>query len=228
MIGELLGNLLNGYATIKVGTALTVGTSYEVNAQVTGLSGVVGTSPTQNITVGTVSGAWTNNAVAPSSNVNGGLSDLELGNVSDSHGLVLDQNGGSMDGGASLVYNSDSVSQKPIIQTSLQSSNTTSLPSTISGTLTWDPNGSNTVTTFSYSVPAGAAPGDVLTLAVQSTATVTTSGRYPWQLQVNTPAGVETTTGYSFVDAQDGSVFGSGWTVQHGRSAGQRLCHHHL
>jgi YD repeat-containing protein len=212
LLSTTTGNLLNGYATIKVGTALTVGTSYEVKAQVTGLAGVVGTSSTQNITVGTVSGAWTNNAVAPSSNVNGGMSDLELGNVSDSHGLVLDTNGGTMDGGASLVYNSDSVSQKPIIQTSLQSSNTAALPSTISGTLIWDLEGSDTSTTFSYSVPSGAAPGDLLTLAVQTTATVTTSGRYDWELQVNTPAGVETTTGYAFVDAQDNSVFGSGWT----------------
>jgi RHS repeat-associated protein len=52
----------------------------------------------------------------------------------------------------------------------------------------------------------------VLTIAIQVSSAVTTSGRHPWQLQISTPGGTKTVTGYSFVDVQDTSHYGAGWT----------------
>src|SRR5262249_5591005 len=52
---------------------------------------------------------------------------------------------------------------------------------------------------------------DLLTLAVQTTATGLSTSRYAWKLALNTPTAV-TLTGYAFVVAQGSSPFGAGWS----------------
>src|SRR5262249_11838917 len=61
----------------------------------------------------------------------------------------------------------------------------------------------------------GLHPGDVLTVAAQvdSAHAVTTSGAYSYSLHVwSTGFFDDTFTGYTFVDAQNSSPFGPGWT----------------
>jgi YD repeat-containing protein len=67
-------------------------------------------------------------------------------------------------------------------------------------------------TTMTFST-SGAHPGDVLTLALQSPTTITTTGRYGYSVTVQ-PAGLsaQTITGSTYVVAQDNSAFGAGWT----------------
>src|ERR1700722_8395725 len=110
-----------------------------------------------------------------------------------------------------MLCNSDSVTVKPFIQAQLQSDNSGSFPGTITGTLTWDLAGADTPQAVSFST-SGAHAGDLLILSVEVSSSVTTSGRYAWRLDLTTPGGVATVTGYSFVVAQDGSSLGAGWT----------------
>jgi YD repeat-containing protein len=207
------GTLSGGTALVKLSSALTVSTTYVLKASVTDLAGNTGTSANKSWTITSSGSSWTTTGQALSSDPTDGNSQEQLGNVSDSHALDLDKSPGtSQSQGASFVYNSDSTSVKAIVQASIQSDNSTSLPATITGTLTWDYNtGSATTQTFSYST-SGDSPGDVLTIAVQVSSAVTTSGRHPWQLQISTPGGTKTVTGYSFVDVQDTSHYGAGWT----------------
>jgi hypothetical protein len=79
-----------------------------------------------------------------------------------------------------LVYNSDSVSIKPIVQATLQSANNAALPGTVTEVLTWN---SGTPATFTYST-SGDSPGDQLTIAAQVGSAVTSAGAYPWTLSI--------------------------------------------
>ncbi len=95
-----------------------------------------------------------------------------------------------------------------MIQATLASANNAALPRTITAVLTWN----GTATTFTYST-SGDAPGDPLTIAAQVPSAVTTTGRYPWKLEVIVAGQLDqTVTGATFVVAEDASPFGAGWT----------------
>src|SRR5262249_45632646 len=57
--------------------------------------------------------------------------------------------------------------------------------------------------------------GDALTLGVQVSSAVTTTGRYSWSLRLQGSGGAFdiTVSGTTFVVAQDSSAFGAGWTL---------------
>jgi YD repeat-containing protein len=109
---------------------------------------------------------------------------------------------------AALVYNSDSVSVRPIIQARLNSANNGALPSQITAILTWN-NGTPITSTYST---ANSNPGDALTIAAQVPYPATATGRYTWKLEVIAGSFDQTTTGSTFVVANDNSPFGAGWT----------------
>ncbi len=129
--------------------------------------------------------------------------------VSFSHALGLDQSPGSQQSGdPALVYNSDTVSQQPIIQVQLNTPNNASLPSSIQGDLTFNGTAARTVT---YNT-TGFTPGDTLTMALQASTAITTTGGYSWSVSVTAGSFSHTYTGYTFVVAQDSSTLGAGWS----------------
>jgi YD repeat-containing protein len=207
------GVLTDGVASFRVPTTLTVNNTYTLKAQVTDRAGNVGTSSGVNVQITTVSNPWVPTAQQVASDPLDGQSGLQLGNVHVEHALDLDQSPGTVQSGnPAFVYNSDSVSVRPVIQAVLPSNNNAALPGTISGTLTWDTTGANAASTFSYST-TGFYQGDVLIVAAQVPSAGSATGRYLWRLDVSTPAGRQTVTGAAFVVAQDASPFGAGWTL---------------
>ena len=181
--------LTDGQATFRLGYTLTVGTTYLLKAQVNDRAGNTGTSAGQSVQVTSSSWSWATQALT-SDPLYGDALD-QLGDVQLSHALDLGQSSDMVEidasasasadatdaeaeldvsidplpspsTSASLIYNSDSVSQRPVIQATLASANNAALPSTITAVLTWN----GTATTFTYST-SGDAPGDPLTIAAQ-------------------------------------------------------------
>jgi len=68
----------------------------------------------------------------------GGDSLDQVGDTQLSAALNLDQSGGGAGGNSALVYNSDAVSSRPIIQATINTPNNAALPGTITATLTWN------------------------------------------------------------------------------------------
>jgi RHS repeat-associated protein len=216
--GYATGTLKDGFATIKLPSLAGTGT-YPMRARVTDLAGNQGTSSTVNVQVTTVGSPWSVTAQSLASDPLTGMAEQQLGDLQLTQPLNLDKSGGAQDGGAALVYNSDSVHVQPIIQATIPTDNAAgkTLPPSITATLTWNLGPSQSVTAITLNTNSTTqAPGDVLTVGVQVPAMVATSGRYPWSLQVSMNFGtpiVKTVTGYTFVDAQDSSALGIGWTL---------------
>jgi RHS repeat-associated protein len=207
--GYATGNLSDGQVTIKLPTLSGTGT-YTLRARVTDLAGNEGTSANSTVVVSTVASPWVATTLALAADPVTGDMTAQLGDVSVSHPLDLDQSPGTGQGGSpALVYHSSSVSQKPVVQVTLPSANSASLPATITADLTFNGTQAATVT---YST-TGFAPGDVFTLALQASQTITTTGRYGYSVLVKVPGqSDQTVTGSAFVVAQDASPFGAGWT----------------
>jgi RHS repeat-associated protein len=204
--------LTDGVASFREPMTLTAGTTYQFKAQVTDLAGNQATSTGASVSVTTVSSPWVPTGQVLASDPLTGQAEQQLGDLQLAAPLDLDQSPGTtQSGNAALVYNSDAVSVKPIIQVSLPSNNNAALPSTITGTLTWDTAGANSTSALSFST-SGDVQGDVLTLAAQVPSAVTTTKRYGWKVDLTTPAGTQTVTGSVFVVALDSSALGAGWT----------------
>jgi RHS repeat-associated protein len=129
--------------------------------------------------------------------------------------------GGGLDYGAflgmglSLTDNSDTVDPQPIIDTTYCTDPNSPVPTSIQVTLTW--NGTpQTPVTFQTT---GHSPGDMYQLNVQVANPVTTTGAYPWSvdIQANLPNGnvVESTiSGAADVVANGPSdPIGTGWSI---------------
>ena len=204
--------LTDGQASFRLAYTLTPGTTYQVKALVNDLAGDTGTSAAQTVAVTSVTAWAAGSAQVLTSDPLGGDAQDQLGDVTDQAALNLDQSGGTQDGGAALVYNSDATNVRPIVQVTIPSANNAALPSSVTATMTW--NGSAVGGTYTYST-TGDSPGDPLTLAVQlpSTSVVSTTGRYPWSVSVQIPGqSTQTFSGTAFVVTQDASPFGAGWT----------------
>jgi hypothetical protein len=170
--GFTTGTLANNVGSIPVNLSGT-GT-YNVQARVTDLAGNQWTSAGGTIVLGSVGAPWavTTSAVRTSELADGNPL-LQLGDMQLVHPLDLDKSPGSgQSGNPVLIYNSSLVGVRPIIQAQLQADNSGTLPSTITVTLTWN----GTAQMPIYFSTIGFHPGDKLTVAVQSTATVTTTG----------------------------------------------------
>ena len=201
------GTLVNGQATITLPTLPATGT-YRVEANVENLAGVTGTSAAQTFVV-TAATAWTGATTALSVDPVQGDWQAQLGDVSQTVALDLDQSPGtSQSGNPALVYHSSQVAAQPIVQVQLDTPNNASLPSSISAQLTFDGVAAATVTYYT----AGDSPGDVLTMALQSSTTITTTGRYSYSVDVTAGSYSQTFTGSEFVVAEDASTLGAGWT----------------
>jgi YD repeat-containing protein len=226
--GTLSGRNETGYATgtLTGGAAFIVlpalpspsnPTSYKLQARVTDLAGNQGTSsPLATMQVTAVT-AWSlTNAVALTADPQAGDSQNQLGNVHLSVPLNLDLSGGSMSGGAALVYNSDSVSVTPTVQATLQSpNNITSFPTiTAALTLTYYSASTGTLTyssgTKTYST-GSVKPGDPIVIAAQA-GPVTNVGAYAWSLAGQVGTYTFSCGATTYAVPQDNSALGAGWT----------------
>jgi RHS repeat-associated protein len=200
------GTLTNDQVSITLPTLSSTGTWY-VRARVLDLAGNQGTSTVQSVTINSVT-SWSGSATALSADPEQGDWLMQLGDVSFSHALDLDQSPGTaQSGNPALVYHSSQVSQKPIVQVQLSSANNASLPANITAQLTFNGTAAGTVT---YST-TGFSAGDTLTMALQSSTAITTMGRYDYSVTVQAGSYNQTFTGYTFVVAQDSSALGAGW-----------------
>ncbi len=202
----------NGQASITLPALSGTGT-YTLQAFVSDLAGNQGSSALATMTVTSASG-WgyvlTGANADPTSNTMPGDPQAELGDVTLSQPLILDRSGeADQAGDPALVYHSSQVDAYPVVQVQVQTPNNASLPASIAARLTFNGVAAATVT---YST-SGLAAGSTLTLALQSSTQVTTTGLYNYSVTVQPYGGsADTLTGSTFVVAEDGSALGAGWT----------------
>jgi RHS repeat-associated protein len=206
--GTLGGGPSGGQVAIVVPALPGAGT-YPMRARVSDLAGNQGTSATATVVV-TSATAWSVTGQVLSADPLHGDAELLMADAQVSVPLDLDQNPGTaLSGDAALVYNSDSVSVKPVVQATLHSPNNATLPTSVSAVLTF---GGTAGATLTYST-AGLAAGDTFLIAAQAGSNVPSTGRYEWSLHLwATGSFDQTLTGYTFVVVQDGSPFGAGLT----------------
>ncbi len=224
----------SGYATLNLGnaygdksgtvslplpTALPAAATYGIRARITDIAAVQGTSAAVTTTV-TLSSVWPDPITVLTADPVQGDWTAQLGDVNFTHSLDLDRSPGTdQAGNPMLVYHSSQVSQKPIVQVQIAVPGTGSAPTSISATLTlYNANNSTPIATntYTYSIPSN-APGNLLTLALQSSATLTTTARYDYEVQYTvvhstTTLATATLDGTTFVVAEDNSALGAGWT----------------
>src|SRR5207302_49166 len=98
------------------------------------------------------------------------------------HPLDFDLSPGtSVGGNPALVYDSSTVNPKPIIEATLDSDPSGSVPTNISVQLTW--NGGTPQTAVNFST-TGHSAGDVYLLDAQVASAVTSTGAYSWSLSI--------------------------------------------
>ncbi len=208
--GYTSGTLTNGQAVIPLPALPGTGT-YPVRVRISDIAGNQATSATVNVVVTTPTSPWvvSGDQVLASDPVTG-MAEQQLGDATTNHALDLDQSPGTAQSGSpALVYNSDAVSVRPVVQFTLPTANGSSLPGTISAVLTWNGTAGATLT---YST-AGDKAGDVLTMAAEVPGAVTATGRYGWSLLVLIPGqSNQVVTGSAYVVTQDASPLGAGWT----------------
>jgi YD repeat-containing protein len=209
---EAGGTLMGGAAQITLPALPGVGT-YGVRARVSDLAGNQGSSAVQTLQVTTVTNPWhVTDARVLRADPEAGQPEQQLGDLTVSHPLDLDQSPGTgQSGDSALVYHSGSVSVRPVVQALVPSDNASSLPATIGVQLTWD-GVLQSQGPLNYST-AGFNPGDVLVAAAQVASPVTTTGRHTWGLRVVIPGQADQNlSGVTYVAPQDASPFGAGWT----------------
>src|SRR5262245_44052561 len=144
-------------ALITVPTLSSTGT-YPMRARLLDRAWNEGTSSTVNVVVTSVGSPWTATTRVLSADPLNGMRAEQTGNVALLHALDLDRSPGTGQAGSpALVYSSDTVSVKPIVQVSLPSDNASALPANVVMRLTFDGSAAATVT---YST-SGFSPGDV-------------------------------------------------------------------
>jgi YD repeat-containing protein len=212
--GYTTAPLHDGFADFLVTSGtfapLAAGHTYPMRARIKNRAGVQGTSSVQNVTIQNSVNTWPATAEVRTWDPLTGEPLLQTGDVQLVQPLKLYQSPGqAMSLGAALVYNSDSVDQRPIIRAAIQSDNGVALPQTITVPATWDGVGLLPAQSFSTT---GRFPGELLTVAVQIGAGVTT-GRHTWSLQITgTPVVEPLITGSTFLVDNRTSPFGAGWS----------------
>jgi YD repeat-containing protein len=126
--------------------------------------------------------------------------------------------GNSVGGDPAIVYDSNTVSVRPIVQAQVPTDPSKPVPLSIQAQLTWQgqPQPWQTFTT------SGHSPGDTYLLGLQVTAPVALSGIYDYSVTVQVDYGPGpggevlaqgTATGQAPVVVQDSSPLGSGWGI---------------
>ena len=119
-------------------------------------------------------------------------------------------------GNYALVYNSETVNAKPIVEASFASESAVGVPTSIDAQLTWNNGTPQSVVSFSTS---GHSAGDTYLISTQVASAVTSSGRYPWTMTVTAHFSsrgdvLRTVSGYAFVAVEDTTNgLGHGWTL---------------
>jgi RHS repeat-associated protein len=115
-----------------------------------------------------------------------------------------------------LVYNSDTINVQPVVYTQFASDPTGSVPTQIQAQLTWNNGTPQSWVTFSTT---GHSAGDVYALSLQVNTAVTSTGLYPWQVEVKaTLPGGDTIDRFTYGNApivvnSSGDAFGNGWSL---------------
>src|SRR5262249_54860987 len=157
------GTLSAGYVDLTL-PAFAAARPYPPPAPLSDRAGNEGTSATVSATVSTVGTAWTITADVRSHDPEDGSPEENIGDVTAGQPLDLDRSPGTrQSGGTTLVYHSDTVSVRPIVQAQVQADNATALPPTITAQLTWDGT-AQTAQTYSTS---GLNKGDLINVAQQ-------------------------------------------------------------
>src|SRR5262249_59988221 len=117
------------------------------------------------------------------------------------------------------AYSSDSVSVKPILQTTLASDPQGAVPTQIQVQLTWNNGTPQSWVTFSTT---GHAAGDVYLLDTQVSSAVTASGRYPYKVEVLASFTGGDTIDRIFSGTASVGVHGSPHALGHRRRRGGR------
>jgi len=158
------------------------------------------------------SSSWAVHALVPTWDPLTGMGQEQTGNLQTRHNLDLDLTPGmGQAGNPQLVYNSDFVDVRPIVQANVQTDVNVALPPSITAQLTWDGNVVATTTILT----TGKSPGQLLTLALQVPFVVSGVGRHLWsiQLTMNYPAPiVRVVNGSTFVVNNEDSSAGAGWS----------------
>jgi RHS repeat-associated protein len=147
---------------------------------------------------------------------------LDAGGAIVSQSLDFDQSPGTSVGGdPALVYNSNAVNVRPIIEADVTPDPSLGVPTQIQAELIW--NGANPQPWVSFTT-SGHQAGDTYAIAVQSASAVLADGQYPWTVHVRTTFadGVVVdgvTSGTSNVVIRDGSgdlidPYGAGWSIE--------------
>jgi YD repeat-containing protein len=127
----------------------------------------------------------------------------------------LDASAG-LGGTPALVYNSDTVNVRPIIEADWSSSSADAVPTQIQTQLTWN---NGTPQSWQTYGTTGHSAGDVYVFDSQVASAVTTSGFYPWTFEIKATEPDSTTrdvviNGSSYVLVNGSSdPFGYGWSV---------------
>src|SRR5207253_1620695 len=124
--------------------------------------------------------------------------------------------GTSVGGSPALVYNEEIVNPRPIIEATLDSDPSGSVPTNISVQLTWNNGTPQTAVNFSTT---GHSAGDVYLLAAQVASAVTSTGAYPWSLSITetfsgNPNKNQTVSGTAYVVVNGTSdTIGQGYSI---------------
>jgi hypothetical protein len=175
--GAVTGILTNGAGMLSLGT-VSVGNTVRVRARVTDTAGNEGTSGVSSVEVVSTGLSIT---VTPPQVAKNGLGFQQRGDLELLHFLDLDLSPGTEVGlDPALVYNSERVTVKPIIQAQIQTANSAALPDTITVQLTF--NGvTQSAQVFST---AGFSPGEELYAAQQVDTAISSTGRYLYRMDV--------------------------------------------
>jgi RHS repeat-associated protein len=214
--------LVNGAAVFDSYSALTVGTTVQFDAEVANLAGTVGTSSAATVYVQDPGWSLVNDTPLYRSGYGGmaGWSSPQdglvyAGDVVSSPTLNLGVSAISeQEQPQALVYNSQQADPAPTVQVVVESNNSAGLPTSVTGTLTWD---GVTGATINYDISALTAGGNwVFGAAAPSSHTGDGIHTYTLSLVIHTSTEVEplTASGYTFVANSTASPYGVGWSFQ--------------
>jgi RHS repeat-associated protein len=210
--GYATATMNNGLAIFELTPALSIST-VKIRARVNDTAGNEGTSSTATVVVGSSGSSFTTTDVTQQVDPVLGNALIQRGDVQVAHALDWDQSPGTSVGlDPALVYNSDRVNNKPIIQAQVQTDNGQNLPATITAQLSWNGGAAQAAQAFSTT---GRTKGELLTIAQQVNTAATTSGLYTYSMTVTLDYGSPITkniSGSMYVIAEDSSALGAGWT----------------
>jgi YD repeat-containing protein len=141
---------------------------------------------------------------------------VNTGGLRLSHTLDFDQSPGtSVGGNPALVYNSDTISPRPVVYATLQTDPNAGIPNLIRARLVWD---NGTPSAWNEYWPTNYNPGDPYQLALQVASPVTATGVYGYtiQIEVDFPDGTviqRQASGQAQVVVRTNSSFGAGWSL---------------